>query len=45
MKEIRMLLTEEENQDIEKAKKYFNEKTKKKAFVRVMADFIRINNL
>jgi len=44
-KEIRILLTPSEMENIEKAKKYFKEKTKKKTIVRVLEDFIRINHL
>lgn len=44
-KEIRILLTPSEMENIEKAKKYFNEKTKKKTLARILENFIRINNL
>jgi hypothetical protein len=44
-KEIRILLTPSEMESIEKAKLYFNEKTKKKTLARIIKDFIRINHL
>lgn len=45
MKEIRVVFNEKQMQDLEKAKLYFNETTKKKTLVRILETFIRINNL
>lgn len=44
-KEIRIVFTPAEMKNIEKAKEYFNEKTKKKTMARILENFIRINNL
>lgn len=44
-KEIRIVFTPSEMENIEKARKYFKEKTKTKTLVRIIEDFIRINHL
>ena len=44
-KEIRIVFTPEEMEDIQKAKEFFNEKTKKKALARILKYFIRVNHL